>query len=741
MNEIIVIQPESLEHLGNAVRALDNTEEDMLLIDAINSIETTNNDVNSQQKIIEDITTIVSNKAAVETTTQESTSTANVPSTKVQENNSKLLKLLELAEALPEYSSAVSLTGINDWSYFSHNNSRNNLVNLIKPDDTTTATNFEHMLEGSDQLENIPNIKTPNGVNFDFAFTGCSNLNALPQNLDLTNAETADSVFRDCTSITTAPAMNTSKLTSHRRMFRGCTNLASAPQVDTSNSESLEDFLRGCSSIPEIPSYDTSKCKVFDGAFMDCSSITKVPQINTNSAEDFQYMFCGCTNLRYSNTLYNSDNVTNFNYMFAETKACGDSMPVILSSTTNGEKFQYMFQNSSITMMPEIDTSNGKRFSYMYDGCTNMQMPNLHEKPVNLLNAEECQNLFSRAKINNTHGLCPAINMTSKCKNAQAMFASSGIVKLDSLGDTSGVENFFQAFANCNELTSIGKYTPLNLSSCINATNMFYDCEKLTDLNITGSIKTDLDLRWSPLTKYSTKNVITALNDYSNTTEQFTKQVVLDQNLYRLNNLTLLGCELDYLFPSTSTDYIKIHCADSKYTDPTDPNYIGDLNADLINMGSTISGDYKIYPESSAYGNVVLVAPKARYKIPFTVDKTQTYIFVISNFSTTDKNTNPSWSHGSQICIDGNTFNLNEDDIETVKHGINYYSGILLTLEAGDHLIELVGERAVGLTALFKDIYIRYWEPVHSYTYKCCLEHNGNWISGEKAIIQKGWNM
>ena len=88
-------------------------------------------------------------------------------------------------------------------------------------------------------------------------------------------------MFKDCTSLTTAPALPTTKLylNCYLGMFAGCTSLTSAPTLPAKTL--------------------ASAC--YQSMFASCTSLTSAPELPAITLVQgcYQYMFRGCTNLNY----------------------------------------------------------------------------------------------------------------------------------------------------------------------------------------------------------------------------------------------------------------------------------------------------------------------------------------------------------------------------------------------------------------------------------------------------------
>lgn len=114
------------------------------------------------------------------------------------------------------------------------------------------------------------------------------------------------SMFRGCTSLTTAPNLPATSLAmaSCCRMFQDCTSLvyaASALPAITMESNCYESMFQGCTSLasaPELPA-TTLEYACYAHMFEGCTSLTSAPELPATTLESkcYKEMFSGCTSL------------------------------------------------------------------------------------------------------------------------------------------------------------------------------------------------------------------------------------------------------------------------------------------------------------------------------------------------------------------------------------------------------------------------------------------------------------
>lgn len=68
--------------------------------------------------------------------------------------------------------------------------------------------------------------------------------------------------------------IDTSQVTTMRKMFYGCSSLIAAPPMDTSQVTDMYEMFYGCSSLTQVPDMDTSQVTDMMYMFQKCSSLT-----------------------------------------------------------------------------------------------------------------------------------------------------------------------------------------------------------------------------------------------------------------------------------------------------------------------------------------------------------------------------------------------------------------------------------------------------------------------------------
>lgn len=103
-------------------------------------------------------------------------------------------------------------------------------------------------------------------------------------------------MLRGCSSLTgfTLPP---NKPFSCREMFRDCSSLTAIPEMDTSYVNDMYYMFYGCSSLTTIPEIATSNVNTMERMFVGCSSLTSIPEMMASNVTNATDMLHSCTNL------------------------------------------------------------------------------------------------------------------------------------------------------------------------------------------------------------------------------------------------------------------------------------------------------------------------------------------------------------------------------------------------------------------------------------------------------------
>jgi hypothetical protein len=192
-------------------------------------------------------------------------------------------------------------------------------------------------------------------------------------------------MFRDCTSLTTAPELPTATLADYccQNMFRNCTSLTTAPELPatTAAPHCYSNMFWGCTSLttaPELPATTlTANCYAY--MFYGCTNLTTAPELpaTTLATYCYAYMFCNCTSLTTAPELPATTLATHcYENMFRECTGLTTAPEELPATTLADNCYGFMFYNcTSLTTVPEklpATTLANNCYRGMFRACTNI---------------------------------------------------------------------------------------------------------------------------------------------------------------------------------------------------------------------------------------------------------------------------------------------------------------------------------------------------------------------------------
>ncbi len=233
----------------------------------------------------------------------------------------------------------ISVITTDDFRFYM-NNDATNRAKLLKVTGTlvnTWSNIFEKAFHGCSALTEINVANFPaEGGGFAAVFRDCSSLISIPA-IDTSNVTTFNGAWRGCTSITTIPSSyDFSKATNMFGAWWDCTSITSFPAINSANCTTLQSTFRDCNSLLTAPTLDTGKVQKFQNTWENCSSLTSFPVINSanvTNASGFQQCWQGCTNLAtFPGNVFDNCPATNFSNAFTNCALSAQSIENILVS-------------------------------------------------------------------------------------------------------------------------------------------------------------------------------------------------------------------------------------------------------------------------------------------------------------------------------------------------------------------------------------------------------------------------
>lgn len=318
--------------------------------------------------------------------------------------------------------------------------------------------------------------------------------------------------FKGLTTITHLEYLNTSQVTNMQYMFSNCESLEALDlsTFNTENVTNMSNMFYYCKSLKSLnlSSFNTSKVNYMGSMFHDCESLTalNLSSFNTENISDYEYMFHCCKSLTALDlSSFNSKEILNTSCMFTGCIALKtiDISSFDTSKTTN---MSFMFSGCSaletIYASSAFTTDNVKNDSYMFSTCTKLKnytgsgKTHAHIGEGGYFTVAPAWVRFDAATG----------TLTFQCSSAKTdadtdFFLNEGSdvpgwypAKSADIKTVVFKRNFRDArpttcslwFGSCTNLTSIEGLENLNTSDVTRMDYMFYKCEQLRALDLSG---------------------------------------------------------------------------------------------------------------------------------------------------------------------------------------------------------------------------------------------------------------
>lgn len=320
--------------------------------------------------------------------------------------------------------------------------------------------------------------------------------------------------FKGLTTITHLEYLNTSQVTNMQYMFSNCESLEALDlsTFNTENVTNMSNMFYYCKSLKSLnlSSFNTSKVTFMGSMFSDCESLTalNLSSFNTENISDYEYMFHCCKSLTALDlSSFNSKEILNTSLMFTGCIALKtiDISSFDTSKTTN---MSFMFSGCSaletIYASSAFTTENVTNASNMFSNCTKL-------KKIDMSGSDKTHAHIGEGGY---FTVAPAWvrfdaatgTLTFQCSSAKTdadtdFFLNEAREKPGWYGTKSAdiktvvfKRNFRDArpttcslwFGSCTNLTSIEGLENLNTSDVTSMDHMFYKCEQLRALDLSG---------------------------------------------------------------------------------------------------------------------------------------------------------------------------------------------------------------------------------------------------------------
>ena len=236
---------------------------------------------------------------------------------------------------------------------------------------------YESMFQNCTSLKSAPAVKATTLASYccRSMFEKCTSLQEAPT-LSAATMTKADNcyleMFQNCTALTKAPKLPATTLTSYcyKSMFQGCSALKEAPALpaDKLANYCYDSMFQGCSKLEKAPALPakTLATMCYEKMFQDCTSLKTAPALPATVVASGSYMsmFRGCSKLENAPELPAKTLMSHCYYgMFYDCQALTEA-PALPATTLAANCYAYMFAGDiALTKTPVLPATKLK------DGC------------------------------------------------------------------------------------------------------------------------------------------------------------------------------------------------------------------------------------------------------------------------------------------------------------------------------------------------------------------------------------
>lgn len=320
--------------------------------------------------------------------------------------------------------------------------------------------------------------------------------------------------FMGLTTITHLEYLNTSQVTNMQCMFQDCESLE-ALDLSTFNTENVTNMygmFQFCKSLKSLnlSSFNTSKVKQMEYMFQNCESLTALDlsRFNTENVKNYEHMFHSCKSLTALDlSSFNSKEILNTSIMFSGCFAL-KTLDISSFDTSKTTDMPSMFSECSaletIYASSAFTTDNVTNDSYMFSNCRKLK--NFDESNSGKTHAHIGEGGYFTVAPAWVRFDAATGTLTFQCSSAKTDADTD--FSLNEGSDEPGwyktkpadiktvvfKRNFRDArpttcslwFGSCINLTSIEGLENLNTSDVTRMDYMFYKCEQLRALDLSG---------------------------------------------------------------------------------------------------------------------------------------------------------------------------------------------------------------------------------------------------------------
>ena len=381
-------------------------------------------------------------------------------------------------------------------------------------DGMTNASYMFYNLRNLATINSLSRLNTSNVTNMYGMFWNCESLESLNElGFNTEKVTYMSKMFSGCESLTSLNVSNfdTKNVTDMSNMFSRCILLPSlnVSNFNTANVIDMSEMFNGCEALTTLNllGFNTANVTNMGGMFSSCESLTSLDlsSFDTGNVTDMNKMFNTCVNLTEVDlSSFNTENVTDMSWMFRQ---CDQLTTLDLSGfdTKNVTNMRWMFRGSSnlTTIYCADDWSKGKvsNSEEMFNGCLSLKGAVEYdaENANDISFANPNDGYFTGREAyacwNQDDVTLTFYYDFNKSKRGDHVFEIGNndwspyvvyTVRIDqSMAEYHGLTSMQGMFSSLYDVTEIEGIEYLNTENVTDMSNMFYECESLTSLDLT----------------------------------------------------------------------------------------------------------------------------------------------------------------------------------------------------------------------------------------------------------------
>lgn len=403
--------------------------------------------------------------------------------------------------------------------------------------DTTNVEKATSMFEWSTRLTKITfgeKCTFENATDLGAMFNNCQSVKKLDvSSFKTENVKSMTAMFQTCPKleeIIFGDNFNTSNVTKMAYMFWNCSGLNSLDisHFDTSNVTNMDTMFAYCSGLTslDLTKFNTSEVTKMSCMFEGCSGLTSLmlsESFDTSKVTDMSQMFWKCsklTNLTLPAS-FNTSNVVNMSRMFQACSSLTDLTLPKAFNTTNVKNMYAMFAGDTalkkITLGDQFYLQNVQNLESVFHACQALETIDGNF----IFSAREESQAISMSHMFYQCYKLKAVNFAYADENGALMVDKPASVSFSKLNTMANM------FDDCNALSSIdmGGWQMPDLT---NTSYMFYDCDNLTELDLSWTGIAAID---EETTDYTTAQMFGSGADKINQSAKLNVASEADENL------------------------------------------------------------------------------------------------------------------------------------------------------------------------------------------------------------------